>query len=221
VPVIACVRRAERLPNEPRFAAAEIAIANLEQPGTVAPLIERAAHVIYVAGAERRGLSPGAWQLEVDSLSACLELARRSDFRGRWLFIGHDNAEQASGVTWSESRWRELKREAEAAITSSGLNYFMLRTGRITEVVREEPRVSVSQQAAASPDTELPCNVAAFLLTGAALAGAAPRVQVTARLDPRGLRLHEAVQAFTRLRSDRAEHDTIGWGASQMSLERR
>ena len=73
VPVIACVRGADRLASELSLQSAEVVFANVEQPHTFAPLIERAAHVIYLAGGDRRGLSPGAWQVEVDGLSDCLD----------------------------------------------------------------------------------------------------------------------------------------------------
>ena len=52
VPVIACVRSAERLASDPSLASAEVAVANVEQPHTLAPLIERAAHVIYLVDKE-------------------------------------------------------------------------------------------------------------------------------------------------------------------------
>ena len=88
VPVIACVRSAYRLASEPSLASAEVVFANVEQPHTLAPLIERAAHVIYLAGGNRRGLSPGAWQVEVDGLSDCLELAKRVRSAGSMDFGG-------------------------------------------------------------------------------------------------------------------------------------
>lgn len=203
IPVIACVRRADRLPPEPRLASAEVAITDLEQPGSLAPLIERAAHVIYLAGSSRKSLSPGAWQVEVDSLTACVEFAERSGFAGRFIYVGHGTADDR-GVTWSESRWRELKREAEGVITASNLNYFILHTGRVLDPVQQEPRVGVSQSPFAG-DADLPCNVLAFLLTGAALAGAVHRTKVNVRVDPAGARLQDAVQAFGRLRTDRAD----------------
>lgn len=202
VPVIACVRRVQRLPAEPLLARAEVATANLERPETLAPLIDRALHVIYVAGSDRRSLSPGAWQLEVDALSACVEMARRSGFDGRWIYVGYTGAGQRGSATWAETRWRELKAEAEQVILSSDLNYFILRTGHVTGIVSLEPNVSMTQQHNVAPDAELPCNVLGFLLTGAALAGATRRCQVTVRVDAHGFKLQDAVQTFGRLRSD-------------------
>lgn len=202
VPVIACVRRADRLPAEPMLAAAESAVANLDRPDTIAPLIDRAVHVIYLAGSERRSLSPGAWQLEIDHLSTCLELARNSGFDGRFVYVGYSGSEQGGSATWAETRWRELKAEAEQVIVSSRLNYFVLRTGHITGPVSVEPTVSVSQQSLGAQDAELPCNVVGFLLAGAALAGASYRSRATVRLDNRGVKLQEAVQSFGRLRTE-------------------
>ena len=201
VPVIACVRSADRLASESSLASAEVVFANVEQPHTLAPLIERAAHVIYLAGGNRRGLSPGAWQVEVDGLSDCLELARRADLPGRWISVGYSGSDQRTGATWTETRWRELKRAAEEAIAASGVNYFVLRTGLIGAAASTEPLVSITQDSAAA-DAELPCNSLAFLLTGAALSGAANRSRVTVRLDPHGLTLQSAVQAFRLLRQD-------------------
>jgi uncharacterized protein YbjT (DUF2867 family) len=203
IPVIACVRRPDRLPAEPRLASAEVAIVNLEQPGTLLPWIERAVHVIYVAGSSRKSLSPGAWQVEVESLTACVEFAERSGFEGRFIYVGHTSGDER-GVTWSESRWRELKREAEGVITASSLNYFILRTGHVADPAYQEPRVGVSQSPFGGEAT-LPCNVLAFLLTGAAIAGAVHRTKVNVRVDQSGARLQEAVQAFGRLRTDRVE----------------
>jgi hypothetical protein len=217
VPVIACVRRADRLPAEPLLSRAEVSLANLDRPDTVASLMDRAAHVIWVAGSERRSLSPGAWQLEVESLSACLELGRRSGFDGRFIYVSHSGAVLGESATWAESRWRELKVEAEQAIVSSGVNYFVLRTGRVSAPVHSEPRVSVSQQASAILDAELPCNALGFLLTGAVLAGATDRSKVTVRLDSNGAKLQAAVQAFARLRTDAAESTA---GAMGVSLRR-
>lgn len=205
VPVIACVRRADRLPAEPLLARAQVAIANLEQPATLAPLIERAAQVIWVAGSQRRSLSPGAWQLEVESLASCLEIARNSGFDGHFIYVGYSGVQTRDGVTWAESRWRELKLEAEQAIVTSAINYFILRTGHIVAPVTSEPRVSVSHHGSSAPDAELPCNVVGFLLTGAALAGAAHRSRATVRLDSSGAKLQAAVQAFGRLRTDVSE----------------
>ena len=201
VPVIACVRSADRLASEPSLAPAEVVFANVEQPHTLAPLIERAAHVIYLAGGNRRGLSPGAWQVEVDGLSDCLELAKRADLPGRWISVGYSGSNQRTGATWAETRWRELKHAADEAIAASGVNYFVLRTGLITAPASTESRVSMTQDSAAA-DAELPCNSLAFLLAGAALSGATSRSRVTVRLDPHGLTLQSAVQAFRLLRQD-------------------
>jgi hypothetical protein len=200
VPVIACVRSADRLASEPLLASAEVVPADVEQPHTLASLIERAAHVIYLAGADRKGLSPGAWQVEVDGLSGCLELAKRSDLPGRWISVGYSGSAQRTGASWAETRWRELKRAADEVIVASGVNYFVLRTGRITAPVSAEPRVSITQNPSA--DAELPCNSLAFLLAGAALSGAANRSHVTVRFDPQALTLQSAVQAFRLLRED-------------------
>jgi NAD(P)-dependent dehydrogenase (short-subunit alcohol dehydrogenase family) len=201
VPVIACVRSADRLASEPSLASAEVVCADVEQPHTLAPLIERAAHVIYLAGGDRRGLSPGAWQLEVDSLSGCLELARRTGLPGRWISVGYSGSVQRTGITWAEIRWRELKLAADDVIAASGINYFVLRTGLITPPASTDPRVRISQDSAAA-DAAIPCNALAFLLTGAALAGATNRSRVTVRVDPHGLELQSAVWAFSRLRQD-------------------
>ena len=201
VPVIACVRSADRLASEPSLASAEVAFANVEQPQTLAPLIERAAHVIYLAGGDRRSLSPGAWQLEVDSLSACLELARRAGLPGRWISVGYSGSVQRTGITWAEIRWRELKLAADEVIAASGVNYFVLRTGLITVPVSTDPRVSIAQKSVAA-DAHLPCNALAFLLAGAALAGATNRSRVSVRVDPHGVKLQSAVRAFGRLKQD-------------------
>ena len=210
VPVIACVRSPDRLVSEPSLAPAEVVVVNVEQPHTFAPLIERAAHVIYLAGGNRRGLSPGAWQVEVDGLSGCLELAKRAGLPGRWVSVGYSGSDQRNAATsWAETRWRELKVAADEVIAASGVNYFVLRTGLITAPVDTEPQVSVTQHSAAA-DAELPCNALAFLLAGAALAGATNRSRVTVRLDPRGLTLQSAVQAFSRLRQDDPVVSTTG-----------
>lgn len=201
VPVIACVRSAGRLAAEPSLASAEIVLADVERPHTLAPLMERAAHVIYLAGVDRKGLLPGAWQLEVEGLTSCLELAKRVDLPGRWISVGYSGSDQRPGANWSEKRWRELKRAGEDAIAASGNNYFVLRTGLITEAVSTGPRVSIAQDFAVA-DAELPCNVLAFLLTGAALAGARSCSRVTVRLDPNGYSLQSAIQGFSRLRED-------------------
>lgn len=201
VPVIACVRSADRLASGPSLASAEVAIANVEQPHTLAPLIERAAHVIYLAGVDRKGLSPGAWQLEVEGLAGCLELAKRAGLPGRWISVGYSGSVQRAGATWAETRWREMKLATEDVIAASGVNYFILRTGLIAAAASTAPRVSIAQDAVAA-DSELPCNVLAFLLTGVALAGATNRSRVTVRLDPYGLQLQSAVHAFSRLRQD-------------------
>ena len=201
VPVIACVRSADRLASEPSLASAEFVVADVEQPQTLAPLIERAAHVIDLAGANRRGLSPGAWQVEVDGLAGCLELAKRADLPGRWISVGYSGSDQRTGATWAETRWRELKRAAEEVIAASGVNYFVLRTGRITAAVGTDTRVSITQGSGAG-DAELACNSLAFLLAGAALSGATICSRVTVRIDPHGLTLQSAVQAFRLLRQD-------------------
>ena len=202
VPVIACVRGADRLASEPSLAPAEVVLANVEQPYTLAPLIERSAHVIYLAGGNRRGLSPGAWQIEVDGLADCLELAKRSGLPGRWISVSYSRPDQRTGATtWAETRWRELKLAADEVIAASGVNYFVLRTGRIAAPASTEPLVSMTQDSVAA-DAELPCNSLAFLLTGAALSGAANRSRVTVRVHPHGLTLQSAVQAFRLLRQD-------------------
>ncbi|MGH6622782.1 MAG: SDR family oxidoreductase, partial [Burkholderiaceae bacterium] len=131
VPVIASVRRTDRLAPEPSLASAEVVVANVEQPNTLAPLLERAAHVIYLAGGNRKRLSPGAWQVEVDGLADCLELARRAGLPGRWISVGYSGSDEGIGLTWAETRWRELKLAAEEVISASGVNYFLLRTGLI------------------------------------------------------------------------------------------
>jgi nucleoside-diphosphate-sugar epimerase len=211
VPVIACVRRADRLPREPRLAAAEVAVVDLEQPGALAPLLERSVHVIYLAGASRRSLSAGAWQVEVESLALALEVAQRAALPGRWIYVGFDHGPAPGGLTWSESRWRELKREAEGLVASSALNYFILRTGRVTDLVRDEPRVAVSQSFGSAMEGELPCNALAFLLTGVALSGATHRAQASVRVDAGGIGLQQAVDAFSRLRRDRAATASAPW----------
>jgi uncharacterized protein YbjT (DUF2867 family) len=214
VSTLAGVRRADRIPAERRAPSVEIVEASLESPYSLMPALERAAHVIYVAGSDRRSLSPGAWQLEVECLSSCLELAQRSGLPGRWVYVGF-SGEQRGGATWAEARWRELKLAAEDAVTGSGLNYFVLRTGRVTEPINDEPRVALSQRTAPAPGAELPCNVLAFLLTGAALGGATPRTRVTIGLDTAGVRLQPAVQAFSRLRGDGLALQPLGAGSTR------
>jgi len=214
VPVIACVRRPDRLPAEPSLAAAEIVTANLERPETLAPLVDRALHIVYVAGSERRSLSPGAYQLEIDALAATLEIARRSGFGGRWIYVGYSGVEQRGSATWAETRWRELKLEAEQAIAGSNLNYFILRIGRVSGPVAVEPNVSVTQRHATSPDAELPCNALGFLLAGAALAGATSKSTATVQLDSHGYKLQDAVRAFSRLRTDVSATTRAASGAS-------
>ena len=115
--------------------------------------------------------------------------------------MGYSGSDERTGATWAESRWRELKLAADDVIAASDVNYFVLRTGLIAAPISTEPRVSVAQDSAAA-DAQLPCNALAFLLTGVALAGATNRARVTVRLDPHGLKLQSAVQAFARLRSD-------------------
>ena len=220
VPVIACVRRADRLPSAPWLAAAEVSIANLERPETFAALIDRAAHVVYLAGSKRNSMSPGAWQLEVESLSSCLEIAQRSGFPGRWTYVGYGGAEQQEGVPWGEARWRELKLEAEHVVRSSSVNYFIVRVGRITDVASVEPRVSVSHRSSASPDAELPCNVLAFLLTGVVMSGAAHRTTAMVQLDSKGVKLQPAVLAFRRLRPDTAQPIVSRSDSSRVSFNR-
>jgi uncharacterized protein YbjT (DUF2867 family) len=201
VPVIACMRNTDRLASASSLASAEVVFADVEQPHTLAPLIERAAHVIYLAGGNRRGLSPGAWQVEVDGLSDCLQLAKRADLPGRWISVGYSGSNQRTGATWAETRWRELKRAADEVIAASGVNYFVVRTGLISAPASTELGVSITQSSAVA-DAELPCNSLAFLLAGAALSGATSRSRVTVRLDPHGLTLQSAVQAFRLLRQD-------------------
>ena len=115
--------------------------------------------------------------------------------------MGYSGPFKRSGASWAEIRWRELKLAADEVITASGVNYFVLRTGRISPPVDIHPRVSTTQDSPA-PDASLPCNVLAFLLTGAALSGAAERSRVTARLDPHGLTVQHAVQSFQWLQPD-------------------
>jgi hypothetical protein len=115
--------------------------------------------------------------------------------------VGYSGSDQRTGATWAETRWRELKHAADDVIAASGVNYFVLRTGRIAAPISTEPRVSVAQDSAAA-DAQLPCNALAFLLTGAALAGATHRSRATVCLDPNGLKLQSAVQRFSQLRPD-------------------
>ncbi len=199
VPTLAAVRR-NRPPAE-RQPGIEYVEADLQQPSSYAPLLARATQVIWVAGSDRRSLSPGAWQVEVDGLAACLEIARRDGFAGRWLIVSSSCGDQR-GTNWAETRWRELKRAAEDALEASEVNYFMLRTGRVTAAVGGQPRVTLSQHPSPQPAAELPCNVLAFLLTGAAMVGTSARARVTARLDYAGQSLQEAVYTFSTLRSD-------------------
>lgn len=221
VPVVGVVRRRDRLPDEPRLTVADIAVANLERPADFAPLIERAAHVIWLAGSARNSLSPGAWQLEVESFSTCIEFADRSHLDGRWTYVSCSEAEPVGGTTWAEARWREMKREAEQALTASNLNYFILRTERVSGAIAEEPRVRVGQGAHTPSDADLPCNVLAFLLTGVVLAGAAHRAEATVRIDPSGMKLQEAVQAFGRLRRDRPVQGVAGLKPPRGAMHRR
>jgi len=203
VPVIACVHGADRSAPGPSFLSAEVVFANVEQPHTLAPVIERAAHVIYLAGVDRRGLSPGAWQVEVEGLAGCLELAKRAGLPGRWISVGYSGSGRCTGATWAETRWRELKLAADEVIAASGVNYFVLRTGLITSAMSSESLVSITQGSAPAA-AELPCNSLAFLLTGVALSGATNRSGATVRLDSQGLTLQSAVHAFRQLRPETA-----------------
>ena len=122
--------------------------------------------------------------------------------------MDYSGSDQRTGATWTETRWRELKRAAEEAIAASGVSYFVLRTGLLGAPVSTEPRVSIVQSSVAA-DAELPCNALAFLLTGVALVGATDCSRATARLDPYGLKLQSAVQAFSLLRRDGLVRSTI------------
>jgi len=140
VPVIACIRRANSLPAEPAVGAAEVALAkSSSDPNTIAPLIERAVHVIYRPASERRSLSPGAWQLEIDALSASLEIARRTGFDGRWIYVSYSGRRPTRQCHLGRNALARIEGGSEQAIAATNLNYFMLRTGRSFGPVTSEP----------------------------------------------------------------------------------
>jgi uncharacterized protein YbjT (DUF2867 family) len=112
-------------------AGAEPVVFDLEGGGDLAAVVEGADAVVFAAGA---GPGSGAERKRTVDLGAAVKLieaAKAANVR-RYLIVSSIGADDPAGGSEAMRPYLEAKAEADAAVAASGLDYTIVRPGRLT-----------------------------------------------------------------------------------------
>jgi uncharacterized protein YbjT (DUF2867 family) len=176
--------RARGLIRNPDHAAdleelgAEPVLCDLEEQDDVTPCVEGADAVVFAAGA---GPGSGPERKKTMDLGGAVKLidaAHRAGIR-RYLMVSSIGADDPSQAGEQMRPYLEAKAEADRRLQESGLEYTIVRPGRLTdepgtglveagpEVARGDiPREDVAAALAAALDTDAPVGKAFNLVSG-------------------------------------------------------
>ncbi len=155
--VRALIRNPEHA-DEVRRAGAEPVLCDLEAEGDMAEAVGRADAVVFAAGAGPGSGAPRKMSMDRDGAIRLIDAARRNGIR-RYLMIGAMHAEEPRGDEVFQTYLR-AKAEADEALRRSGLDYTIIRPGRLTN----DPALGRVRLAARLPRGEIPrADVAAVL----------------------------------------------------------
>lgn len=114
-----------------REAGAEPILCDMEQEEDLSPFIEGADAVVFAAGAGPGSGAERKWTVDRDAAVKLIEAARRQGIR-RYVMISVMGADRPRGNEVFRTYLR-AKAEADEALRSSGLDYTIIRPGRLTD----------------------------------------------------------------------------------------
>ena len=118
--------------GELEAAGAEAIVCDLEFEQDIAPFVAGAEAIVFAAGA---GPGSGAERKRTMDLGGALKLieAARSDGIARYVMISAIGAGRPDTVSEQMRPYIEAKAEADRALAASGLDYTIVRPGRLTD----------------------------------------------------------------------------------------
>jgi nucleoside-diphosphate-sugar epimerase len=125
------IRRSEQADDLAR-AGAEAVQCDLEREQTLAPFVEGADAVVFSAGA---GPGSGADRKRTVDMGGALKLVHgaREEGVGRYVMVSAIGAADPSAGGESMRPYLEAKAEADRALADSGLDFTIVRPGRLTD----------------------------------------------------------------------------------------
>jgi uncharacterized protein YbjT (DUF2867 family) len=144
--------------DEVRHAGAEPVLCDLETEHDVSSVVSSADAVVFAAGAGPGSGAPRKLSMDRDGAIKLIEAARRAGIK-RFVMISAMNAEERRGDEVFQTYLR-AKAEADQALRQSGLDYTIVRPGRLTN----KPGCGLVSLAASLPRGEIPrADVAAVI----------------------------------------------------------
>ena len=133
-----------------RRAGAEPVICDLEAEGDISDAVGEADAVVFAAGAGPGSGAARKTTMDRDGAIKLIEAARRNGVR-RYIMIGAIHAEEPRGDEVFRV-YLQAKSEADKALRESGLDYTIVRPGRLTD----DAGTGMIRAAAALPIGEIP-----------------------------------------------------------------
>jgi len=133
-----------------RRAGAEPVICDLEAEGDISDAVGEADAVVFAAGAGPGSGAARKTTMDRDGAIKLIEAARRNGVR-RYIMIGAMHAEEPRGDEVFRV-YLQAKSEADKALRESGLDYTIVRPGRLTD----DAGTGMIRAAAALPIGEIP-----------------------------------------------------------------
>lgn len=110
---------------------AEPAVCDLETEDDISGAVGIADAVVFAAGAGPGSGAARKWSVDQDGAIKLMDAAKRNGIR-RYVMISAMNAEQPRGGEVFQI-YLQAKAEADAALRASGLDYTIVRPGRLTD----------------------------------------------------------------------------------------
>ncbi len=185
------IRRPDQA-DDVRRTGAEPVVCDLEAEDDVSEAVGTADAVLFAAGAGPGSGAARKWTVDRDGAIKLMDAAKRNGIR-RYVMISAMNAEQPRGGEVFQIYLR-AKAEADEALRESGLDYTIVRPGRLTDEAGTG-RVAMAPEL---PQGEIPRpDVAAVLVRVLENPGTARRqFDVTAGELPIPQAIDEALRAF-------------------------
>lgn len=117
--------------NELRQAGAKPVLCDVEKEDDISEMVGEADAVVFAAGAGPGSGKERKWSVDYEGAIKLLEAARKNGIR-RYIMISAMKVEEPRGNEIFQE-YQQAKSKADAALRDSGLDYTILRPGRLTD----------------------------------------------------------------------------------------
>lgn len=123
--------RKEEQADDLREAGAEPVICDIEQTEDISDAVGRADAVLFAAGAGPGSGAERKWTVDRDGALKLIEAAKKNGI-SRYVIISAMGVEEPGGDEVFQT-YQKAKAEADEALRTSGLDYTIIRPGRLTD----------------------------------------------------------------------------------------